>query len=1270
MGLGFTFGARDEGLESTLANINAQFKQINDTLMSFQEMAAGATTPVEGIASSIQDELADLQKEADTGIDLEDAIDIGGAADEAKDSVGGVTDELGGMAAEAALGGSKFGRMANSVLGGAGKITGALGWVGLALGPVVSGFGEAAESAGGMIDTIADIPARAGRSIHRLVENQTNLTHSLEGEALGFATSARAIGVNMGYLGADLNRFTGRATGMAMGLNIGAEEAARAIRAWDESASELGATGLRSAQDVARLTAALGINADTLRNSTLEMRNLGATDDQIRLVTSSIALMGRETGDLAGAMGELPQVIQMLERRRALGDTPEQMAAFAADTAAAARGLFEFTQDSDRARSIASSLAQTVTEGREAFQNMFAGTEDQLPQFVSELAITTGSARRAFDMMREGPGGMIEGIGQLVQATQGDAGRFARVMEFFRGRLQTVFGAETTATLVDFWGTMDSETVAAMDSIRSAEVDLGDLARQAHRTGRTMDEVFERMRGFFQVAMRRFARADSREFLRNTRASLRDLRVAAEEAHRSTGPLSDVMGLLSRSQQLGALALMPAELRGSAVAADELRGQIMPLVEAFSSWGGIFDTVLGYVSIFATDVISSWGRITRASRRAGGEAIDPMEALGQAIDQQANRYAGIFERWIGSIENWVVRAAESFGQLNFDALFAETPEGEEDRGVMGAIRRVLNRLEDVDWARIWAGIRTGLNNLFEHVRPWLEEKVNQMRDIVWNRIGTWWNAIDWDALFRGTGEVGSGLWSAFEPALTALGRLIGDWLSEHWWEIIMYGAIALTAAMAALIVLGVAALVATVVALAALIVGVVLSPFIAVYVELEAWGGEIVQFFHALWLDITRGIENFGEDFDDWLLDLDAGFRRRMRGMTNWFRSAWDAVASWFESLWENISAAFNQAVEDWQMIFDHIIEFFAGIGTSIRDSIGGAIAWIGTQWDAFIGGLEGVWEGLSAGWTTFLEQGEAFWTALTGLPDRIREGWSGMVEFFRSLFASIREVVGEDLAQVGQFFQGVADVGARALRFITGTAEEEFGNSIHTYIEEDLAAAETIMTETATSISNMITAILHDATVEAIITGFQTGFAAVIEDSGSFSEAMVEAFSDMADRISEIMTDLFGSVTNQALVTMLATETAVEGIIGRLRAITAAQERIAEAGAEARSEALARPADEAAMRRRLAELEGSHVLEAIHYPDWYDGSGPGAFKNLFRAKMDNLHAAIIALGATPAATALAERRRVIQEAGTAIERGRRGSVGGQPGLPTRGAGR
>lgn len=1272
MGLGFSFGAKDQGLEAAIGGLSQQFDQLNQSLKGFQNTAQQGMAPAADFVEGLQDQLGGIQKEASAGIDLSSAIDIGDWSDEAKDGLGGVDEALGGMKDEVKSGGTDFGRMANSVLGGAGKMTAAMGWVGLAIGPVIGGFGQAAESAGGMVDAVSGIPNRIGDQIHRIANEGINLTNSLEGEAVALGQTARQVGVNMGYTGQNLRRFIGQATGMAMGLNIGADEAARAIRGWDEASEDLAATGISSARDLARFTAGLGVNADILRNSTMELRNLGAEDEQIHLVTSALAQMGRETGDVAGALNELPQVIQMLERRRALGDTPEQMAAFAADTAAAARGLFEFTQDSDRAREMASSLAGTVTESREAFQNMFAGTEDQLPQLVTELSITQGEIDESFRLMQAGPGGLIEGMGQLVQSTRANNGDVGRLMEFMRGRLQQVFGPEMTATLINFWGTMDAETVQAMGAIRGASVDLGAMGREAHTTGRTMDEVFERMRAGFQTAMRAISRQDSRDFLRRTRESLGALRTSMQEAARSGGPLGDVMGLLSRSQQLGALALLPAELRGSAVAADELRGQIMPLVQAFTSWGGVMDTVLGYVGLFAADVVAAWGQIKRQARRAGQD-LDPMTALGQAIDQQANRYAGILTNMIGKIENFVTRAVNAFANFDFGQLFAVTPEGQEDQGVMGAIRRVLNRLGEVNWGHIWSQLQKGFENLFNRVRPWLEQKVEQLQTIVGGKISEWWGAIDWDQVLSDIGGLISGLWDAVQPALSRLGDMITSWLGEHWGDIMMGAELALIAALGALVVGAIGAIVAWVAA-----------PWVMMWMGLtevipafwERFGDDITAYFEGLGDDLAEiwqflvtslgdYFEDLGEDLEEIWQYLGTVFSDIWDDVADWFRNLWNGIAGWFGRVWDRVTETVRQAVEDWRNVFLGIEEFFAGLGEGIRETLVGIFDWLTERWNNYVNNLQTVWntvmETIGGFWDTVTSAAETLWETITGAPESIQSAWSGIVEFFTGLFGRLREA----LSPVTGIFERIRDVGTGALQSVMQAAVGLFGNSINTVIGEDMAATEAVMTETAERVSEVMQTVLHDATVNAIVTGFSSGFDQVVETMDLFSATMVEAFTEMGDSVADILGGLFETVISQAEIAMLAAETAVEGIIGRLRTVTEAQARLAAARGQAIA-SLARPADEAALRRRMAQLQGNEVLQAIHHPDWYGGiGGRGGYQQLFVAKMNELRDAMASAGTAGGTGTLEQRRRLITEAGERLARTR--NAPRQPGLPGRG---
>jgi len=1292
LGLGFSFGAKDVGLESALAGLNNQFKQLDDSVTSFKDASSGAFSPAEEAIEGIKDQVADL---LDVGLDNLSFDDV---AVDSSDVVA-AKDAVEGLGSSTETGATEFGRMANSVLGGSGKITGALGWIGLAIGPVIGGFGQAAESAGGMIDTLAGIPGRIGGTIHRLANDGINLTNSLEGEAVGMAQTARQVGVNMGYVGQDLNRFIGQATGMAMGLNIGADDAAKAIRGWDEAAETLGATGITSARNLAQLTAGLGIEADVLRNTTLEMRNLGASDDQIRLITSSLAAMGQQTGDVAGALNQLPDVIQMLERRRALGDTPEQMAAFAADTAAAARGLFAFTQDSERARAMAQQLAGTVTESREAFQNMFAGAEDQLPQLVSELSVVSGDVDAAFEHMAGGPGQLIEGMGQLVQLTRARGGNVGQVLEFMRGRLQQVFGNDMTATLVNFWDRMDDSTLASMANIRGASVDLGELGAAAHSTGRTLDEVFERMRAGFQTAFRRIARPAVRDFVRDTGGALRTLQRRMNEARDDTGALGTVMETLSLSSQIGGLALMPRELRSTTIAADELQGMVTPLIQSFTTWGGLVETVGSYVALFATEVI--------LAKEAG-------MSWGAAIDKVADKFAGIFVKMIGKAETFLTDFANRFATFDWNTLFGGAEEGAGEEGPLG---RIFRKLESVDWGGIWANIRKGFENLFKLMEPWLTQKMETFKTVVWERLGRWWSEIDWMGILGTMGDLAGALWTAVQPAFSELGDMIGQWLSDHWIDIVLISSAALVGAFVALVLAAIGAAVA-----------ILLAPVGAAFLfwseAWERWGDDIIAYFEGLGEDIAEIWQFIVNEVGDLLRDFGVWIEETWQGVVDFFTGAWDGVVGFFEGIGEGIqgtiqgvvdwlsdtwngfiqwfvgrfpetSQAVAEAAANWRRRFESIRDFAIRAWDAIKGYISSAVDWITTRFQSLVEGVSNTWmqvgaaistalewisaniiqpyiDNLSRIWSVVSETASTAWEWIEGIGETIQENlvdvatvlqdaWSGIVTFFQDIFARL----GEALAPVSRLFGSIGESGVQALDSIMATAVRLFGGSINTVVGEDMASTEEVMTQAANNVSETMQTVLYEATVSAIVDGFSEGFAQVVENMGEFTDSMVEAFSTLNDRILEITSDLFGAVISQAEITMIASETAVEGIIGRLRTITQAQAALASARTEA-IESLSRPADEDAMRRRLAQLAGNEVLQAIHHPDWYSGFGSvEGYRTLFIQHMNALKNAIEALGTAPATGAMEERRRIIREAAEAVRRG----PGGQPRVPG-GAGR
>jgi len=385
----------------------------------------------------------------------------------------------------------------------------------------------------------------------------------------------------------------------------------------------------------------------------------------------------------------------------------------------------------------------------------------------------------------------------------------------------------------------------------------------------------------------------------------------------------------------------------------------------------------------------------------------------------------------------------------------------------------------------------------------------------------------------------------------------------------------------------------------------------------------------------------------------------------------WDGFIQWFRQRFPQTTQAIAEVLPQWQARFEALRETIVNIWNSISESIGTAITYLReTYIDPFLSAIESGWmsiqEQASSVWQTITEIVSTVGETLVGVPAQLRAAWEGIIGFFGTIFQRISETVRNALPSFNELSTGATT----ALDGIMATVVRLFGHSVHTIVGEDMAATQEVMVSAATGISEAIETILHDATVQAIITGFSEGFASVVENMDEFSDSMVAQFTDMAEGISEIMTDLFASVLDQATMTLLGTETAVEGIIGRLRTITQAQAALAEARSEA-AETLARPADEEAMRRRMAQLEGAPVLQAIHNPDWYSG-GPGGegrgYRELFSAKMDALHAAIIGLGTAPGAGGLEERRRLLEQARTGV-RERRVGVGGQPGVPG-GAGR
>jgi hypothetical protein len=84
-----------------------------------------------------------------------------------------------------------------------------------------------------------------------------NLTTGYEAQLTALHKTAVQTGVDLGYTGKALKKFTAQSSGMAIGLNIDAGQAGEAIYNFTSNVETLGAVGIKSAKDFAKFTGVL-----------------------------------------------------------------------------------------------------------------------------------------------------------------------------------------------------------------------------------------------------------------------------------------------------------------------------------------------------------------------------------------------------------------------------------------------------------------------------------------------------------------------------------------------------------------------------------------------------------------------------------------------------------------------------------------------------------------------------------------------------------------------------------------------------------------------------------------------------------------------------------------------------------------------------------------------------------------------------------------------------------------------------------------------------
>lgn len=600
---------------------------------------------------------------------------------------------------------------------------------------------------------VASTAQRAVDAIHGLTAAPTNLTTGMEAAMQHHAESARRIGVNYGFLGAELNQFTRRAAGMADSLNISDEQAAMAVRGFHEAGTEFRAVGIASANMLARFSAVTGASSDLMRNSLLQARReFGMNDEQLQTLMHSTVAMGRFTGDVTGALNGMTETMQHLRQAAAQSGvelTAERMRQFTLGTNRAAAALFVFSQNSDDARQGANQIASSLLGAERQIQGLLAGTQDDLPALASELGIATGDIQRSFQLMQSGPDGFMSGLTQMVGAARATGRPMGAAMNQLLQRLTGAMDEQGANRIMTFVQQSMAQGTAGVDRAMAQMGERQNLRAMAaaHATGRTMQEEFERMNEQFTMSFRGLSRRAVGPFMRDTQTAFTQFNASLRAVVQDGGPLGQLVERLSLVHQMGAVALLPPDARPFAAVFGSVANSMAPAVSALGSMGFRLGMLLNPMSLIAVAVgfvAVQFGALFLKTKNAGKAFV----LLQERITTFTSSAVAFIERLVPIIVRAIPGILGAIGRIVQIAVPAALRIGVAVlHGLVQIGVTLIQWASQFDWmgfvVKLWRGLVPVLRAVFTIGAVVFQALQRSLRSVDWTRINyaAWLNPL-------------------------------------------------------------------------------------------------------------------------------------------------------------------------------------------------------------------------------------------------------------------------------------------------------------------------------------------------------------------------------------------------------------------------------------------------------------------------------------------------------------------------------------------------
>lgn len=450
------------------------------------------------------------------------------------------------------------------------------------------------------------------------------LTSSMEGTFAGFDKDLRKFGVSVGKTGANLTKFKAAAASMAYGLNMGADEAGKAIYGFEASVGKMKAADVLKAMEVdskstfAKFASVTGKSADEFGYTVSRIANsAGFSAKSMGELTNMLIKFDQTTGNTNfDSLGKLDEIGKLLKKQKELGATSAQLEAFGKGIVAVADSFYAITGNGPRAMEVATGLAEALTENKKGFKDLAAGAAQALPDFMQKFGMAGTGIDEAFASMSESPDEFLKKFATAVQGLENPK-QIEAAMEFFRAHASSAFGDvgdDIVTMLQKPEGRVKLMGMNVSELVKNSAGAAGKIAKEGYSTGLTAAQVFERQQEAFLQRIRNLTTISTKQFLSETRKSFDGFAKMLERTAANDGPMGMVVRKLADIQKFGATALFPPNMQGPLVvlgeAAEKLISPLAKLRAAGLDLTSPFGALAGVVGLLGAKFFAN--RMTAA----------------------------------------------------------------------------------------------------------------------------------------------------------------------------------------------------------------------------------------------------------------------------------------------------------------------------------------------------------------------------------------------------------------------------------------------------------------------------------------------------------------------------------------------------------------------------------------------------------------------------------------------------------------------------------